>query len=288
MKKDKAAAKAAAPNGGLISRITTLARGLFRRVNRGLLLDIFVFVVNLFLMRFLIGLFAEIAKQAEKEVFIAQLVLFLCCGAVFVLPPIGAVLKRWHFHERRRREAKETGNELFLGGCFFNPIFYFCLTVLIGSAVNAFIFQFIYKHKEPGETVFVSSVLIGFVLMVTHTALVYRYFAPPKHAPRSAFLRSPSSELIADICIFLNMLIFQLFWNWITTSAIKFDPVSNLFDLGGRIFLLCFGALLIYFPPRIFYLADDIRRPRTWAFILLANLPVIVRVLIGSTPEGAW
>ena len=45
---------------------------------------------------------------------------------------------------------------------------------------------------------------------------------------------------------------------------------------------LCFIALLIYFPPRMFYLAEDINRGRTWLTMLLANSPVIVRVLIGT------
>jgi len=32
----------------------------------------------------------------------------------------------------------------------------------------------------------------------------------------------------------------------------------------------------------MFYLAEDIDRGRTWLMMLLANLPVIVRVLIGK------
>jgi hypothetical protein len=57
--------------------------------------------------------------------------------------------------------------------------------------------------------------------------------------------------------------------------------VSSFADLAGRLFFLCFVALLIYFPPRVFYLAQDGRRPRTWLTMLLANSPVIVRILLG-------
>jgi hypothetical protein len=39
---------------------------------------------------------------------------------------------------------------------------------------------------------------------------------------------------------------------------------------------------LIYFPPRMFYLYEDINRGRTWAMMFLANSPVIFRVLIGT------
>jgi len=40
--------------------------------------------------------------------------------------------------------------------------------------------------------------------------------------------------------------------------------------------------MLIYFPPRMFYLVEDIDRGRTWVTMLLANSPVIIKVLIGS------
>jgi hypothetical protein len=33
----------------------------------------------------------------------------------------------------------------------------------------------------------------------------------------------------------------------------------------------------------MFYLAEDIGRPRTWLMILVANSPVIARVLLGSS-----
>jgi hypothetical protein len=56
--------------------------------------------------------------------------------------------------------------------------------------------------------------------------------------------------------------------------------VDALLRLGVLVFL----ALLLYFPPRMFYLAQDIGRPRTWAMILLANSPVITRLLLGTAP----
>ncbi len=60
--------------------------------------------------------------------------------------------------------------------------------------------------------------------------------------------------------------------------------VRRLADASGALsnLFLSFIALLIYFPPRMFYLAEDIHRRRTWVTMLLANSPVIVRVLIGT------
>ena len=62
--------------------------------------------------------------------------------------------------------------------------------------------------------------------------------------------------------------------------------VAGVLEFFGRLFFLCFIALLIYFPPRMFYLAEDINRRRTWLTMLLANSPVIIRVLIGTSSNS--
>lgn len=253
----------------------------FRRRNRGLLLDTVVFLANLFLMRLLVGYFLDIAYAASDGDFLAQLAMFLFCVSLFVLPPAGAVLKRWHFHQRLGGQRSE---DSALVGCLFNPIFYFCLTALIFATINAFMIQFIWKRGEPGETIFVSSIFVGLALMITHTWLVYRYFTPPKAPPRSEFLRSPASEIVGDIFIFVNMLNFQIIWNLLGFSGLPHP--SGVFDVMGRIFVLCFVALLIYFPPRMFYLAEDIAKGRTWLMIFVANAPIIIRLLIG-TEQGS-
>ena len=103
-------------------------------------------------------------------------------------------------------------------------------------------------------------------------------------SPRSAFLRHPESELVGDICIFVNMILFQVIWNTLTFA--DFGRPSGVAEFLGRLFILCFLAMLIYFPPRMFYLAEDINKRRTWATMLLANSPVIIKVLIGTKEWG--
>jgi len=256
---------------------------LFERRNRGTLLDIVVFVFNLFLMRLLVGYFLDVANAASDGDAVAQVVMFLFCVSLFVLPPAGAVMKRWHFHKRLGgKELKEST----LSGCLFNPIFYFCLTAVIFSAVNAFILQFFAKSGDPGAAVFITSIIVGLTLMITHTWLVYRYFTPPKTEPQSEFLRSPASELLGDVCFFVNMINFQIIWNLLSFSGLPHP--TGPFDVMARIFVLCFIALLIYFPPRMFYLAEDINKKRTWVMILLANAPVIIRVVIGTGDGSEW
>ncbi len=158
---------------------------------------------------------------------------------------------------------------------------YFCLAAVVFAAVNAFIVQRVFGNRDPGAAIFVSSILGGLALIITHTFLVYRYFSPPRNPPKSAFLRGPASEVIGDACLFANMLLFQLIWNLLSFSGL--GGPSGVVDFVGRLLALCFLALLLYFPPRMFYLAEDVGRVRTWLMILVANSPVIARMLLGRS-----
>jgi hypothetical protein len=76
------------------------------------------------------------------------------------------------------------------------------------------------------------------------------------------------------------MILFQVIWN--IFSRIPFNRTADVEEFAGRVFWLVFVAMLIYFPPRIFYLAEDFRRPAAWLTMLLANSPVILRALFGG------
>jgi len=259
---------------------------LLLKQNRGLLLDIVVFIANLFLMRMLLRRFLQVAKAAANGDFVAGVAMFLFVLGLFILAPIGATLKRWHFHERLSSEGKKFNDDEVAFGCLFNPIFFICINFVIYAAVQVFAFQYFYGDDEPGAGIFVSSILFGMVWCGVNTWLVYRYFSPPKNPPASAFMRAPRSEILGDICIFLNMLLFQLIWNMLSLADLP--RPHDVEEFVGRLLVLCFIALLIYFPPRVFYLAEDIHKRRTWLMILLANSPIIVRVLIGVSSNSAW
>jgi hypothetical protein len=262
-------------------------RSLFSEANRGLLLDLFVFVSNIFLMQLLTGLFIHLFRQASAEDRGAVLTISLACVAMWLLPPLGAVLKRWHFHKRLKAEGKNiASHESTLAGCLFNPIFYFCLNLVLTSMVLAGLGQELFGRRLMNNgPLFISLTIGGLCLTIVQTYLIYRYFSPPKNPPKSSFLRLPQSELLGDVCIFLNMILFQVAWNLMTW--LPFGRVSGFGEFVGRLFFLCFIAMLIYFPPRMFYLAEDIKYPRTWLTMLLANSPVIVRILIGANPSKA-
>jgi len=259
---------------------------LFAEANRGLLLDIFVFAANVFLMHLLTGLFIDLVRQASAGDEIAQYALAFSSLGMWILPAAGAVLKRWHFHSRLRAEGKTAeSSETALFGCLFNPIFYFCLNLVILSAILTGFGQLLFGDVLLNSpAIVVPLAILGLILTIIQTFLIYQYFLPPKNPPKSEFLDSPRSEMLGDICLFLNMILFQIGWNTLTFAGL--GPPSGFLEFAGRLFLLCFIALLIYFPPRMFYLAEDINRPRTWLTMLLANSPVILRVLFGTSSSG--
>lgn len=252
--------------------------------NRGVLLDIVVFVLNLFLMQRLTRYVIELFGLADSGEPLAQFALSMACVAMWALPVAGAVLKRWHFHRRLKAAGKSFDIDSRLAGCLFNPIFYFCLNLVLVSAIVSGLGRFLFGDRllENGA-IFVPLILAGLVCTIVQTFLIYRYFSTPKQPPRHEFLRHPESETLADVCIFLNMILFQIVWNLLTFADL--GRPSGPAEFLGRLFFLSFIALLIYFPPRMFYLAEDIHRRRTWLTMLLANSPVITRILLGTT---AW
>lgn len=263
---------------------------LFAEENRGLLLDIFVFVANIFLIRLVTRVFIDLFNQldAKDQEPLAKFLLGLAFLAMWILPALGAVLKRWHFHQRLAAQGK-TVPETKLSGCLFNPLFYFCLNLVITSAILTSLGGFLFGSVLLNTgALFVPLVILGFLLTIVQTFLIYQYFSPLKNPPKAKFLREPQSEALGDICLFVNMILFQVFWNLLTFADLGHP--SSVLEFSARLFFLCFIALLIYFPPRMFYLAEDINRGRTWLTMLLANSPVIVRVLIGtsSNTNTAW
>jgi hypothetical protein len=258
------------PGGGIVNTF-------FRRANRGLLLDVTVFIINLFLMGFLARKFWDITGAASNGDPIATAALALFFVSMFVLPPAGAVLKRWRYHQRIKENALESSP---LAGCLFNPIFYFCTVFVLFAVLDAFVLEYLSPGSDRSAGIFLGSLFFGITVTVAHTWLVYRYFTPPKQPPASAFLRSPAAEIVGDIFIFINMINFQILWN--NPAVYRLPHPSGIEEFLGRVLVFGFLALLVYFPPRMFYLADDIGKRRTWLTMLLANSPLLYHVLIGT------
>lgn len=253
-------------------------RNLLRGENTGVLLDLTVLAANLLAMDTLVRGFVALVRRADAGDPAAMSWLAAFAVALFVLQPAGAVLKRWHFHRR----AGSAGDvlESGAGGCLFNPIFHFCLQAVIFCTVAAFLFQNLDLSDDDSAPVFLTVIFAGIVLIIANTTLVYRYFSPPARPPRHAWMRRPETERVGDALLFANMLGFQVIWNLV--GQMEISVVSGVAELLGRLGLLVFVALLLYFPPRMLYLAEDMRRPWTWAWMLAANSPVIWRMLVGT------
>src|SRR5215813_171768 len=141
-----------------------LSTVLLAKQNRGLLLDIVVFVLNIVLMRWLTGYFLELVQLASAEERLAQFTLSGMCLSMWVLPAAGAVMKRWHFHRRLQKEGKKVEWDSNLAGCLFNPIFYFCLNLVLMSAIVAGLGEFLFGRRLLNNgAIFVPLIFLGMI-----------------------------------------------------------------------------------------------------------------------------
>jgi hypothetical protein len=253
------------------------ARNILSRGNRGVLLDVTVFVLNLVVMRMLTRYFVGLVRLASANGSLAVVQLGLFFTGMLVLPAAGSILKRWEFHYGRGARGGRSEDKAW--GCLMNPVLYLAVSLVISVTAVSLLGSVVFGEDfTKNGALFVSLLFSEIAVGLVQTYFVYRYFTPPKKTAR-AFLRTPRAALLGDACIYLNMILFQVLWN-----IVGFVPMGRVTDFGvfaGRLFFLCFAALLVYFPPRVFYLAEDGHRPRTWLTMLLANSPVILRVLLG-------
>lgn len=261
------------------------SRAIFSQRNRGILLDIVVFVINLVLMHILTMLSMNLVRQAEEDVF-AKTAIGLFFAGVFFLQPLGPILKRWSFHQRFKFDTNS------VAGCLLSW-FMFCyliMMLLLSGTATIILSEVVFERGSTMSEVGTLFVLGGAVLSIVHTVFIYRYFLRPKKEPRWKFLTTPQSALLGDLLMFLNVICLQVLWNSLTASASFWESLTgtplgkpgSFTDLLGRFIIIGSLALLVYFPGRIFYLVEDRRRKITWLTMLLANLPLIVRAVFAS------
>ena len=251
------------------------AADIFARRNRGLLLDVLTFLANVLFMQILVRLLLLVFREAAAGDFLAKAELLFFYAGMLVLPSVAAVLKRWYFHQRLKRlgEKEESGGWLPFG-CIFLPAIYLALSMCFTLAV-ALTFLDLFPDSDLGREGSGIILAAGLVYNVVQTVLVFRYFSPPKHKPKSVFLRDPRSDLLGDICIFLNMLLYQVFLDW---AAMTYPGFHEGRFVDSVVPLVIF-VLLMYLMGRIFFLVEDIRHPRTLLTILLANSPIVIRAI---------
>jgi hypothetical protein len=252
-----------------------MIKKLFAHANRGILLDVIVFFVNVVLMTVLSRQLSNLFHQANANDTLAKgAVVVFCIGLAF-LQPVGAILKR-----RRAHERKPDLNHVPLG-CLFVPAYFLTqLVFLIGA--SGLIVDLLSAQSQTSESAdyfglppgLFTLLFLGVPALAGLNTFVFRfYFQKPGHRLLVNFLDTPRAEALGDICLFLNMIGYQAFW-----GLLMADLPHDYPTISGRISMFAFAALLIYFPPRLFYLAEDGKRPVVWLTMTLANLPVLLRI----------
>ena len=259
---------------------------IFEHWNRGLLLDVSVFLFQLLSIRVVTTRAVGFARQAEVDIF-AQTAIGLFLVGLFALQPLGPMLKRWSFHEHYNSfEKNQSGLTSFLLSIY--KFFYIgAMWIMIYLAYSYFITAFPDFRSNRFEEMVVAG---AFVLAPIMGTIIFRYFRRPKRQPRLKFLMTPQAEALGDLCMFLNIICFQMLFSVYVSSPHFWNALhkitrqsSGVFDsLSGRLYLAGIAVLLVYFPPRIFYLVIDQHRKITWFIMLLANLPFILAIIFNA------
>jgi hypothetical protein len=260
---------------------------IFAPENRGMLFDIIIFLINLLFMGFLTNLFTQTGRNAYAGVRVAQIAVIVFFASLFIFQPLGANFKRWKFHQRRRagRRRKKSSDAYvftFADNIFFavlfNPLLYFGILVFTSMVIISLANELIIgKSISDDDSTFIVFILVGFLISVVHSLTVYRYFTSPTKEPKNKMWYDSMSGNYGDILLFVNILFFQILWNIV--GQIPSQSMHTLGDYSLRAFFLIGMSLLIYFPSRIFYSAEDIKKPLAWLTMLLAISPLIIRFL---------
>ena len=246
--------------------------------NRGIILDLVIFAVNLSLVRALATLANNLLHTAAEDVR-AKLLIGVFFTVLVLIQPLGPALRRWSFHQR---QAFSTDSG---AGCLlFWFMFVYLVMMLALCTVSAVVLGGIFS---AGEGLSIALTLAGFVWCIVSVCVVYRYFVTPKTPPRWTFLTTPAAEHLGDACIYLNAIGLQIVWAGVTGSAWFTELVTqtplgrpgSASDMLGRLVATAAFAVLLYLPGRVYYLAEDKHRALTYATMLLANLPLIFRIL---------
>ena len=264
-------------------------RRFFAYRNRGLLLDLTIFLFQLVLLRTLTKLSLDFVHRAEANTQ-AETVIGLFLIALFVLQVVGPIVRRWSFHQHFPSFEKDVGalTDLFIS--FYRFFYIASMAIMIYLAYTYFVDAFHLNDSSSAETLETIVVAGALVLPVISSIFVFRFFVKPKREPRWKFLMSSQAEALGDLCMFLNVVCFQILFSVYFSSSHFWNALhkttrlsSGTFDsLSARLYIALIAALIVYLPPRIFYLVPPTslqRRLLTWLFMFLANLPLILSIV---------
>jgi hypothetical protein len=244
--------------------------------NRGLLMDLVMFFIQILLFYILARQFRSVALKATAGELISKTSMALYCLALVTLSPVAAILKR---RPTRLRDPNFDDKVSSLPGGLkkIATIFYFLSQFLFSIAACMLSVEILEDLSDRSYTdiLFLPLFFLIPAIAIINTLVFVFYFRPIKHKAVISFLASPGSEFFGDALLFLNMILFQVFWGYLMT-----DLTHDYSGLASRVFMFAFTALIIYFPPRLLFLAEHAEDKRSWLFMLLANLPIILRLIL--------
>jgi len=243
--------------------------------NRGILMDSVMFVVQVLLFGVLARQFGNIAHAsiAGDDVSKAEVTLF--CWFLVILPSVGAILKR-HAVRQRNPEFDEQVDSIPSKLKVFATVLYSVSQFLFLLCASLLLIECAELVFGKFKISFFTPLFFGLPALAGLSTLIFVvYFKPTRRRPLLRFFTTPQAELLGDVCLFLNMILLQMFWGYLMS-----DLTGDYKSVVMRLYLFCFTALFIYFPPRLFYLAEHFSQRRVWLVMLLANSPIILRLLL--------
>ncbi len=242
---------------------------LWSPVNRrGQILDLLVFVANLFLLgpftRLLSRLGAGFTANNNED---AQ-ELALIIMAAFVAYTAGAILKRAPLHAR----IKSLPDPGYAGCLFLGWISLHLSLSILGAAVIAASFDAVKGFA-------VTAMILCSILPTFFVARVV--FPPRKLEQLPSWRKSWAMELLADLLIVAAVIMLTVMWDlWIAGLFLNTWEGQTV---GDRIFAagMAAGAFaFFYVSPRFLFLIEDFNRRLTWATLGLTMAPLLGRILL--------
>lgn len=236
-----------------------------------------MFFVQLILFYILSVEFDTLAHNSISGDIVSKAAVTLFCFLLVGLSPIAAILKR---HPTRLRNPGFDEEIRWLSsGLKKTAVISYALSQFLFWLAGTFLLIEVWEDlfgRFNSGSLFLPLFLLLPLMTALNTFIFAFYFFPVARPPLFAFLAAPQSALLGDLCLFLNMILFQMYWGYMMTELAR--DKEGLFM---RLLILCLTALLIYFPPRLFYLAEHVKDKKVWLLMLLANTPMIFRIMLG-------
>lgn len=238
--------------------------------HRGHILDLLVFLANLFLLAPFTNLLQRLGRGFTNNDAATARELGWVVLIAFIAYTLGAMLKRAPLHAR----IGALPNPDYAGCLFLIWISLHLALTILGASVIAASFD----AAPKGIPVFV--MILG---TLTPTFFVVRViFRPKKLAEISAWRKKWPMELLADLLIVSAVIMLTIMWNiWIADLFIV-EWVGHTF--GDKLFAAALAAgafAMFYVTPRFLFLIEDFNRWVTWAMIGLTLAPLVGRILLG-------